>query len=86
MMILGRPGDLSDLGWDYVAAPDVANALLALLRGPNKPKLPVYVIGIGRPVPHSELLEAVFAAAPPAGANSTTPGIDELVALCIQTD
>jgi nucleoside-diphosphate-sugar epimerase len=59
-----RPGALDDLGWDYVAAPDVANALVALLRSPVRPKLPVYVIGIGRPVPHAELLEAVFAAAP----------------------
>jgi UDP-glucose 4-epimerase len=67
-------GDLDDLGWDYVAAPDVADALVALLRGANRPKLPVYVIGIGRPVPHRELLEAVFAAT-----DGDSPTIDQLV-------
>lgn len=80
----GRPvvvrGSLDDIGWDYIAAPDVANALAALLRSENPPKLPVYVIGIGRPVPHRELLEAVFAAAPPAGAGYN-PSIETLVAL-----
>ena len=67
--VAGRPvrvqGALDDLGWDYIAAPDVGDALCALLRAAQRPALPVYVIGIGRPVPHAELLEAVFAAAPP---------------------
>ena len=67
--VAGQPvrvqGALDDLGWDYIAAPDVGGALCALLRAAQRPALPVYVIGIGRPVPHAELLEAVFAAAPP---------------------
>lgn len=74
-------GSLDDLGWDYVSAPDVARALTSLLRAANRPILPVYVIGIGRPVPHRELLEAVFAAAPPAGARSNKPTMDELIEL-----
>jgi|EP01043_Picozoa_sp_COSAG02_P014905 UDP-glucose 4-epimerase len=73
-------GKLDDLGWDYVSSPDVAKALSALLRATSKPKLPVYVIGIGRPVAHRELLEAAFAAAPPKGA-STNLSLEELVEL-----
>jgi UDP-glucose 4-epimerase len=53
---VGVRGSLDDVGWDYIAAPDVALAVVAILRCASKPKLPVYTIGGGRTVPHEELL------------------------------
>ena len=66
--VSGKPvvirGKVDDTASDYISAPDVALAVVAILRADKRPRLPAYHIGLGRAVSHRELLEAVFACIP----------------------
>ena len=53
-------GDLDDVGGDWICAPDVGKAVVAILGAETKPQKKVYHIGTGRAVSHRELLSSVF--------------------------
>ena len=54
-------GDLDEIGGDYIAVEDVAEAMLLLLGSEQTPRQPLYHIAAGRATTHRELLEAAGA-------------------------
>ena len=75
----GRPvvvsGGLDAVGGEHTSVIDLADAIVRILRSAAPPERPAYHIGLGRPVTHRELLEAVFGCVPSRAGMS----IEELV-------
>ena len=68
-------GGLDAVGGEHTSVVDLAAAIVAILRAQTAPRRRVYHIGLGRPVKHREILEAVFACVP----SKETASLGELI-------